>query len=168
MMGVSLIATHLNGILGKYFIATDRQAVWTWAMGLAAVLTIPLDLILIPWCQKQFGVGAIGGGLSFIVTEGFQAVFGLIMLPKGFLGWKSIWFGGKVFISGMAMVCAAWLLRGYFIAIPILAGAITYLGLIVLFKVISQEEWIFIKDLGTRIFLRFRRFFPHPTPAKVQ
>jgi O-antigen/teichoic acid export membrane protein len=166
IMGISMIATHLDAILGKYYISIDRQIIWTWVMAIAAVLTIPLDLVFIPWFQSHFGIGAMGGGLSYLVTEGGMVVVGILFLPKGIVGWKTAWFALKVLLAGAAMALVAWLLRGYFIAIPILAGAAVYVGAILLLRVVSQEDWALIKDLGGKVFSRFQRFLPKPVPMK--
>ena len=103
VMGLVLILTYQNMILGQFFISSDRQNIWTRVMAIAVIVTIPLDLLLVPWCQQVFGIGALGGALSYLVTEAGMVLVGLAMLPKGLLGWKDIGFALRVLAAGAAM-----------------------------------------------------------------
>ena len=52
IMGFVLIFTYLTILLGQYLISIDRQVVWTWVMAIATAVTLPLDLLLVPWCRE--------------------------------------------------------------------------------------------------------------------
>ncbi len=64
VMGIVMIMTYQNMILGYTLISIDRQNVWTAVMAVAVVATLPLDMLLVPWCASAFGNGAIGGALG--------------------------------------------------------------------------------------------------------
>ena len=158
VLGIVLIFTYQNILLGRFLIAVDRQNVWTVVMGVATLLTIPLDLIFIPWMHNRFGNGAIGGALSFVVTEVGMMLFGLRYLPAGSLTRKNGWVAVRVIGAGLVMTAVVWALRGSFIALPIVAGAVTYTGLILLLRVVSDEDKLMFKDQFQRITRRVRVF----------
>jgi len=141
VMGLVLLLTYQNMLLGQFVISTDRQNRWTVVMAVAALATVPLDLLLVPWCQRLFGNGAIGGAIAFVITETGMAIAGLRMLPRGSLGRANLWSGVRILAAGLVMAAAAWLLRGYFLLLPVAAGAVIYLLLLILFRVVGRAEW---------------------------
>ncbi len=156
VMGIVLILTYQNILLGRFIISVDRQNTWTVVMAVATIATIPLDLLLVPWCQNTFGNGAIGGGLSFAITEGGMMVAGLFLLPRGLLSWQNGWTAVRTLLAGLGMMAVVWFLRDAFIAIPIAVGAIVYLLLIVVLRVVPKEDWVLIRDLAQRFLIRLR------------
>jgi|SRR5579859_2816998 len=162
IMGIVVIFFSINMLVGQFFISSDRQHVWVIVMAVATVVTIPLDFVLVPWCQSVFGNGAFGGALSFLVTEGGMVTFGLIMLPKGMLDWKNGWFALRVTIAGLAMTAVVWQLRGLHIAIPIAVGIVVYVTAILALRVISPDDWAVLKSLGSEAFRRLRRAKARP------
>lgn len=157
VMGFVLIFTYLNMLVGRFLIATNRQSKWTIVMALAMLVSIPLDLILVPWCQSTFGNGAIGGALAFVVTELGMLVLGIILLPKGSLGRSNVWFGCRALLAGIIMVVVVWQFRDLFIAIPIIVGALTFVGFSWLFGVVPQEYISLFRTMWKRVLLKFRR-----------
>ena len=110
-------------------------------MAIAVLATFLLDLILIPWCQAAFGNGAIGGALAYIITEAGMLIAGIALLPKGSLGLDSLWIAVRTAFAGVVMAGVVWFWRDSFLLIPITIGAITYIGLIVILRVITKEDW---------------------------
>ena len=157
IMGIVMIFTYLTILLGQYLISIDRQVIWTWVMAVATVATVPLDLIFIPWCHDVLGNGAIGGALSFVVTELGKVIAGFFCLPIGLLQWANIRLALKTLAAGLIMTAVVWQLRHYFIAIPIAAGGVIYVAVILLFKVIPHEDWALLKSLGMGLLARFTR-----------
>ena len=88
VMGIVVILFSLNMFLSQFFISSDRQNVWIVVMAVGTILTIPLDLVLVPWCQKTFGIGALGGSLSYLVTETGMVIYGLACCCQ-----KGCWVG---------------------------------------------------------------------------
>ena len=125
VMGIVIILTYQNMLLGRFIISIDRQNAWTVVMAVATFATIPLDLVLIPWCQNTFGNGAIGGALAFVVTESIMMIAGLYLLPKGSLGWGNAWTAVRALTAGLGMVAAIWMWRDAFIAIPVVIGGVS-------------------------------------------
>jgi O-antigen/teichoic acid export membrane protein len=157
LMGIVVIFFSINMLVGQFFISSDRQRVWVVVMAAAAIITVPLDLVLVPWCQSAFGNGAFGGALSYLVTEGGMVVFGLIMLPKGILSWKNGRFALRATIAGLAMAAVVWQLRNFYIVVPIGVGGVVYLAGILALRLIPPEDWSTIKSLGAKAAGRLRK-----------
>ena len=156
-LGIVLILTYQNILVGKFLIATDRQRFWASVMLIAALATVPLDFLFIPWCQRLFGQGGVGGAISFTITELAMLIGGIRMLPEGSLGRSNAWTAARIFAAGLAMVAAIWWCREMFIAIPIVIGGLTYLSLIALLRVVPREDLALFTDMLRRASGRLRQ-----------
>lgn len=157
IMGIVLILTYQNILLGQFLISTDRQNSWTIVMAIAAFSTVPLDLMLVPWSQATYGNGAIGGALAFIVTELGMVIAGLWLLPNGSLDKSNAWLAARVLFAGIVMFTAVWFVRESFILIPLAIGATVYIALILLLRVIPAEDWQIIQSFLQNIRYRFQK-----------
>jgi O-antigen/teichoic acid export membrane protein len=157
LMGIVLIFTYQNVLIGQFLISVDRQNSWTLVMAIAAAITIPLDLVLVPWCQREFGNGAIAGALSYIITEFGMVIAGIALLPKGSLGRSNIVSAIRIVTAGLAMVGTIWWARDMFIAIPVAIGAITYIAMIMILRVIPNEDLALFKQMAQGMIRKLRR-----------
>jgi O-antigen/teichoic acid export membrane protein len=157
VMGIVVIFMYLNILVGQFLISTDRQNIWTIIMFIATLITIPLDLLLVPWSQSSFGNGAIGGAISFVITEFGMCVAGIYLLPKGSLGWSNVRSGSAIIGAGIIMAAATWWCRDMFIAIPILVGAFTYICLIVILRIVPKEDIAVFKEIAQGMLRKMRR-----------
>ena len=166
LMGLVLIPTYQNILLGQFLTSTDRQNVWTVVILVATALTVPLDIVLVPWCQQQWSNGAIAGSLSFLITEVVMAAVGIRLLPKGSLGRSSIGVGLRVLAAGVVMAAISWWLRDIFIVVPIVCGAIVYGALILLLRVVPAEDLQLLKEVSLKALGRLRRRGANTVPAE--
>jgi len=148
IMGIVLIFMYQNILIGQFLISTNRTNVWTIIMFIATFITILLDLVFVPLCERSFGNGAIGGALSYLITECCMCIAGIYLLPKGSLGWSNARTGAMIVIAGLIMLAASWWCRDMFLAIPVIVGAITYLSLIALFHVVPLEDIETLKQVA--------------------
>lgn len=162
VLGIALIFMYLNVLLGQFMISTDRQNTWTTIMAVAMVVLIVLDVTLIPWCHERWGNGAIGGALSYGLTELGMVVTGIILLPKGTLGRANAWSALRIFLAGFIMAGVAWWLSDHMIVIPIAAGAVVYCVLILAMQVIPRDDLRLIVSTVQNFFNRQR-----PAPEAV-
>ena len=146
--GIVLILTYLNTLMGKFLIATDRQNSWTILMAVGAAITIPLDLLLIPYFAENYGNGGIGGVIAFGVTEGVMLTVGHWLLPKGSLGRHNAWVAVRSILAGLLMVAAVWSIRDVFVAFQIMLGGLVYVAAILLLRVIPPEDMAIGKEYG--------------------
>jgi O-antigen/teichoic acid export membrane protein len=167
VMGLVLILTYQNMLLGQFVISTDRQNVWTWVMAAAVALSIPLDLLLVPFFQRQFGNGAIGGAVAFIFTEAGMLLVGLRYLPPGALGRQNGIAALRVLLAGMVMLAATWWMRswayGWLLVYPILLGAVVYVAAVLLLRVVPAEDYRLLRGVMQHFWARLRR--QHAQPA---
>lgn len=147
VFGIVLILTFQNILLGKFLISIDKQNIWTAVMAIATVITIFLDILLIPLCEALIGNGAVGGALAFVITESILLISALLLLPSGTLGRANVSVAARILLAGAIMLFAVWPIRAMFIGIPILVGAGVYLGLIALFRVVPKEDISLVKSL---------------------
>jgi O-antigen/teichoic acid export membrane protein len=156
LMGIVLILTYLNMLMGQFLISMDRQNSWTVVMAIAAVATLPLDLWLIPLCDRLYGNGGIGGSLSFIIIEGGMVMAGLAMLPRGVLNRSNGWLAARALMAGLAMVAGTWWARDLFLGIPVALGILIYTALAWLLRLVQREEIELARDLIQRVAGRLR------------
>ncbi len=157
MLGVVLIFTYLNTILGQLLISTDRTGRWNIVMIIAIVLTIPIDFVLVPWTHHTYGNGALGGTLAFLITEFFMVVSAILLLPPKTLQWSNVRTAGLTLFSGLLMMAASWWFRETMMIVSILIGAVTYTSLVMLLRIIPSEDIMLIKDALIGILGRIRR-----------
>jgi hypothetical protein len=109
-------------------------------MIVATIATIPLDLILVPWTDKRFDNGAIGGALAYVVTEGFVLTVALVFIAPQLLRLPSTLRLARTVLAGAGMFAAIWPLRDTFILIPIAVGAVVYLVGIAVLRVLGARD----------------------------
>ncbi len=171
ILGIVLILTYQNILLGQFLVSTDRQNYWTIVMTVGAIATIPLDLILIPWCAQEFGNGAIGGAMVYVITELCMTVAGLGLLPQGSLGWRNLWLALRIVLAGVIMMIATWWVRDFMgvavldgetselvlsLVLQILTGAVTYIVAGLLLQIVSKEDRAVLAGFANSVVRKIR------------
>jgi len=154
LRAVILIFTYLNMLIGMFLLSIDKQKAWAIVMGVATLVSIPLDIVLVPWCERIFNNGAMGGAFSYMVTESAMLLAALILLPKGLLTRANGWYAARVLLAGLGMLAVTWWSREMFLGIPLTFGAASYLLFLVVLRVLTKEEWYFIKKLSASVLHR--------------
>ena len=77
-------------------------------MILGVVLTLPLDVVFIPWAEDHYDNGAIGGALSYVATEVMMLVAALWKLAPGLVSKRTLVRFVKTVVAGGAMFAACW------------------------------------------------------------
>lgn len=157
MLGVVLIFTYLNTILGQLLISVDRTASWNVVMIVAIIVTLPIDYVLVPWTAHVFGNGALGGTIAFLVTEFGMVVFAILLLPRHTLGWSNVRNAVLTLIAGLLMMAASWWFRDGLMLVSILVGAFTYVAAVMLLRIIPPEDLLLIKSAVLNVIGRLRR-----------
>ncbi len=146
IMGIVIVFMYQNMILGQYFVISDRQNEVTKTLLVAAGVTVVLDIFLVPWTQNVYGNGAIGGALAFVVTEVLMVLWFVMLMPKGILTRHSFWLCIRAGIAGLVMVAVSWWFRDWFIAVPVIVGALTFMLMTVILRLIPQEDWVTLRQ----------------------
>jgi len=162
VLGIVLIFTYLNTFLGQLLISTDRTGPWNMVMFVAVVITAPLDFILVPWTHQMFGNGALGGAMAFLFTEAGMVIGAVLLMPRNMLLWSNIRTAVLSLICGLLMVAASWWWRDTMLPLSILVGAVTYIGLVFLLRVVPHDDLLVLKDIGMLVVNRLRRLKKAP------
>jgi len=137
--------------------AINQQKRWILVMAFATLVTIPLDLVLVPLCQQFFNNGALGGAYSFLITELGTVIIGICLLPPKTLYLDELWYAFRTLLAGAGMVLGTWWLRDVFIAVPILVGASIYITLSILLKLITRDEWLVFSGVFSSILKKLNK-----------
>jgi len=148
LMGIVLILTYLNVLTGRFLISMDRQNQWTVVIAVAAAATLPLDLLLVPWCHQTFGNGGIGGAISFIITETGMLAAGLALLPRGTLGRENVRLALRALAAGLVMAAGAWWFQDQPLVIPISLGIFLYGLLAWALHLVPGQDVALVKSLA--------------------
>ena len=140
IMGVVLIFAFCTILFGQVAIATGRQRFWNSLMAVAIATSIPLDLVFVPWMERAKGNGAMGGGLSYLVTEGMMLVAGAWVIAPQVVSRPSLVRIFKIMLAGALMFAAAWPWRDRFLAVPVLIGAVVYSAVVLALRVVTDDE----------------------------
>lgn len=164
--GILLILTYVNMLLGLLLISIDRQKPWAAVILACTFATIPLDLILIPWTENTFANGALGGSLSFAVTEIGMTAAGFALLPKDIFSRENGKAAAKMLTAGLGMTAITWILRDAFILVPMILGAATYIGMILLLRAVPKGDLDTFFELGGVFIQRLRGRFSRAAELK--
>jgi O-antigen/teichoic acid export membrane protein len=157
VLGVALTFMYTNILLARFLSAVDRPLAWTRLMGVALPVLVSVSILAVPACQARFGNGAVGGAIAFLVAEMGMTLVGLTLLPRGTLDRALLWKTARILLCGLATAFVAWRLRSAFVAVPVAAGAVTYLATLLALRVPSREDWELVRDLTRGVLRRLRR-----------
>lgn len=160
LLGLVLIYTYLSTFFAYLAIISKRSHVWAWIMVVSVALKIGLNIVLIPWCQARYGNGGIGSALSYLVTEGGMVAAGILMLPKQTFAWANLRKLVLIVLIGSAMYLVCWMLNDMLIVVPVIAGVVVYLGLVLLLRVLPEQDLQLIRAGIERIIARLRGYKP--------
>jgi len=146
ILGLCIPAMYLNIMLSQVLIAMNRQAVWTWVMAATTVVNPLFNLALIPWTQDRYGNGAIGAGISLLLTELVCVGAGYVLIGRLVFNFGSL----KRTTLGIGIAAAMWAV-GYELEqltgwVPALfAAAVTFPVLAALVRLFTPEEIALIR-----------------------
>jgi O-antigen/teichoic acid export membrane protein len=166
VLALCITPMYLNTMLSYVLVAAKRQLVWTWVMGLSTIINPLFNLVFIPLTENRYGNGAIGAGLSLLLTE-------LITLPIGFkiAGWGIVdrALARRV---GLAAFASAALWGVSAVTAPlgtvpsIAAGALVFCALVFWLRILSPDELRAARRMvAARLPSLRRRRRPEPAPA---
>ncbi|MBX0328826.1 flippase [Oscillochloris sp. ZM17-4] len=157
MLGVVLIFTYLNTILGQLLISTDRTSRWNIVMIVAIVVTLPIDYVMVPWTHQVYGNGGLGGTFAFLITEFAMVVAAILLLPPKTLQWSNVRTASLTLLSGLLMMATSWWFRETMMLVSIGIAAVTYIGAVALLRIVPSEDVLLIKNAVMGIIGRLRR-----------
>lgn len=154
VLGLVLIIVFQTILVGRVAMATGRQRTWNILMLIGIVLTIPLDLVFVPWADRRYDNGAIGGALSYLVTETFLLVVGGRLVAPRLLRSIDARRVAKIIVAAGAMVVVVVAGRPLPLAAVVALGAVTYIGALVVERAFSERERALITSARRRLLRR--------------
>jgi O-antigen/teichoic acid export membrane protein len=148
--GIVIVFVFQTILLGYYALATGRQRLWNIVLVVAIPMTVVLDIILVPIMHDRFDNGAIAGALSYIATEGMMVVVGIWKVAPSIASRPVLVRVLKCLVAGAAMVLVAWPLRELVIVVPVLAGAVTYVLVLLATRPLLEHEWELVHRITGR------------------
>ena len=125
----------------RLMLVYGKQTIASWIRGLAMVISVILNLLLIP----RFGIygSAIASVVATIAFFVFVYLFVQITLLKDNI-LPMVW---KPVIATALMTLVVWFFRDAFFLIPIVIGTAVYIGLILLLGVFTAEDRLYLRQL---------------------
>jgi O-antigen/teichoic acid export membrane protein len=154
IFGPVTILTFGTTLIATVALATGRKRFLAVLLTSMALLTVPLDLVLVPWAAERYDNGAIGGALAYLVTETLQFVIGLAMITPYLVTRAWAIRSAKVLLAGAIMVAAVWPIREAFFLVPALVGALVYPLAVLLLRVLDDSERALVGRSLRRLGLR--------------
>jgi O-antigen/teichoic acid export membrane protein len=156
LLGVVIIFTYLNILFSQMLISVDRPHLWTIVLVVSTIVTVVLDILLVPWCQQVFGIGALAGAITYLLVEAAQVCAGVLLLPKGTLGWMNVRTAALALAAGLVMAGAVWLTHDLPIVVPVAVGAVVYPGMVLLLRIVPREDFALLYELARQAAARLR------------
>jgi O-antigen/teichoic acid export membrane protein len=143
--------------LSYHAIVTGQQRRWAVFVLVGILLTIPLDLILVPWCDQMFGNGAIAGALSYLITEAVSLALAMRFTARGVVDRSVMRRAGMATFAGLLMLLVVWPVRFAPLPVPVLLGALIYSATIIATRTLDADERQMIAAMTNRILGKVRR-----------
>ena len=140
VFGPVIVLTFGTIVFGTVALTTERGQLWVYVILAAAALTIPLDLVLVPWADDVFDNGAVGGAIAYTITEGLQFLIGLFVVARYLLNRTFVWRSVRVLVAGAIMLGAGWLSLPLPIPVTILLSVIVYVAAVVVLRILDHDE----------------------------
>jgi O-antigen/teichoic acid export membrane protein len=151
IMSVMTVFTFGTVLFAYAAFAIRRELFVAVLISIAAFLTIPLDMVLIPWAESRYDNAAIGGALSYVITEGFQFFVGLFVIVPFLITRVMFWKTIRILAAGAVMTAAVWPIRAQFVLIPAIVGSVVYVLLIIGLRVLDPHERELLNDAVRRV-----------------
>lgn len=149
--GGVVILSSQTILLGRFALATGRARFWSTLMIAVTVMSIPLDIVLVPWTDRQFDNGAIGGALAYVVTESILIAVGLRKLGSGVLVAATRGRVVRCVLAGSAMLAAGWPFRDQFFVVPGAISVAAYAIMITLLRTLNDHEVSAVRSAAARV-----------------
>jgi O-antigen/teichoic acid export membrane protein len=140
VLGPVIILTFATVLFGTVAMAIGRRRLWNVVMAVGVAMTILLDLVFVPWTDRRFDNGAIGGAMAYVVTEGMMVIVGLATVVSFLATRVTAERLMRTGVAGALMFAASWPLRDQFILIPIVVAVIVYAAAAIALGVVGHDE----------------------------
>lgn len=133
-LAVALFLMYVNWVLGTVLIGLDQEKRLTIVAGLALVVNLGLNWLLIPQYQH------VGAAAVTVGTEMFIFGYMIAILPRDLLSRSSLIVFVKAVISAGAMAVVLYALRGQSILLLVPLGGLVYCLVALLLRLVPPDD----------------------------
>ena len=151
VLGPVLIVTFGTILFGSVALATGRGRLWVGVLLGAAALTVPLDMLLVPWAESRWDNGALGGAIAYVVTEGLQLAICVAVVAPYLRSTATVRRLARTAASGGVMFLAVWPLRTAPMVLQIIVGVTVYGVAVLVFRALGEDERALLRQLRRRL-----------------
>jgi O-antigen/teichoic acid export membrane protein len=144
-LAVGLLLLYVNSILGVTLVSLNQERKLTLLAGLALVLNLGLNLLLIPPFQH------VGAASTTAATEGFMLIYLLAVTPRDLLSRSTLGVLVKAGVASAAMALVLVALGGQSLGLLVPLGAAVFALVAVAIRLVPLEDFRMIgMALGRR------------------
>ena len=151
LLGIVLVITSFTILFGTVALATGRQRMWNTVMFAGVLLTIPLDVLFVPWADRVYDNGALGGAITYIIAESLMFALGITLVTPYILERTTLSYFVRIVIAGVVMVVAAWPIRERFLALPVALGIVVFPVAILVLRALPPSEREMLRKVLHRV-----------------
>ena len=149
--GLALVAVSLNILVGRYALAIGRERFFYTMLLVAMLATVPLDMVLVPFFDERYQNGAIGGAVSFMITEAVILIVGTLALLPTAIGRPTMVRLVKTAAATAAMAAVVYPLRAEFPVFPVALGALAFVLATLVLRTLEAHEWRMLAPATSRL-----------------
>jgi O-antigen/teichoic acid export membrane protein len=146
LLAVCIPPIYLNIILASVLLAAKRQKAWTVVMAGAAVVNPLFNLVLIPMTEHRYHNGAIGAGISLVLTEVLMDGIGLVLIGRHVFNRRVLRRWAAACQASVGMGAAAYLTRPLGTPASVAAGFVTLGVLLFLLRIVGRKELALVRS----------------------
>jgi O-antigen/teichoic acid export membrane protein len=136
---------YLNILLASVLVAEKRQALWTIVMAGAAVVNPLSNLVLIPLTEHRYHNGAIGAGVSLVLTELLMDGIGFALVGRHVFDRRMLKRCALVCLASAGMAAVTYAAQPLGTAVSLAAGVATLAILVLALRVVTREELALVR-----------------------
>ena len=140
VLGGGAVVWYLSQVVGTALIASDLQGMLSRITGIAAIISVPLCIVLSAISLRWFNNAAAGAAVSDVIVEGYLLIAYVRALPQSPLGWSNVVILGRSAVAAAPLVIALLTLTHHALLFGVLAGAALYLPLCVLLRCFEAQD----------------------------
>jgi O-antigen/teichoic acid export membrane protein len=140
ILALQLPLVALGMVLGSVLMAMGRERRLVLVAVVATVFNIAANVVAIPLLDRWTGNGGIGAALVTVASEVIMVTGALLLTPKYVLDPRSVVDAGRIVAAGIATGVVASALLPVALLLSIGAGAATYVGVVLLVRVVGVND----------------------------
>ncbi len=153
-MGVVTVLTFHGILLGNYAVIAGRAWFYAALVLVAGLATVPLDLVFVPIADSVWSNGAVGGALSYVVTELAIVAIGVAVVARFLASRQSAVRLVQTSIGCAVLALVALLLPGPW-PVRALSSSVVYVLALLVLRTFDESEKARIRSLVVKLRERF-------------